>query len=69
MEASMRRDVLTIVATAGTGLLFAPWAVRAAAKGTDNLLYPMKEALRAGATLGEVSDTLRTVFGEYRPGQ
>jgi methylmalonyl-CoA mutase N-terminal domain/subunit len=41
--------------------------VRAAAKGTDNLLYPMKEALRARATLGEVSDALREVFGEHRP--
>src|SRR2546428_4042357 len=37
------------------------------ARGTGNLLYPMKEALRAGATLGEVSDALREVFGEYRP--
>ena len=27
----------------------------------------MKEALRARATLGEVSDVLREVFGEYRP--
>jgi methylmalonyl-CoA mutase, N-terminal domain len=41
-------------------------AVEAAAKGTDNLLPPMKEALRARATLGEVSDVLRAVFGEYR---
>ena len=41
--------------------------VRAAAQGTDNLLPPMKEALRARATLGEVSDVLRGVFGEYRP--
>jgi methylmalonyl-CoA mutase, N-terminal domain len=39
--------------------------VRAAARGTDNLLYPMKESLRAGATLGEVSDALRDVFGVY----
>jgi methylmalonyl-CoA mutase, N-terminal domain len=38
-----------------------------AAEGTDNLLYPMKEALAELATLGEVSDTLRGVFGEYRP--
>jgi methylmalonyl-CoA mutase N-terminal domain/subunit len=37
------------------------------ARGTGNLLYPMKEALRAGSTLGEVSDALRAVFGEYRP--
>jgi methylmalonyl-CoA mutase N-terminal domain/subunit len=37
------------------------------ARGTGNLLPPMKEALRARATLGEVSDVLRGVFGEYRP--
>ncbi|MGH2589911.1 MAG: acyl-CoA mutase large subunit family protein [Actinomycetota bacterium] len=42
-------------------------AVDAAARGTDNLLSPMKEALRARATLGEVSEVLRTVFGEYHP--
>ena len=41
--------------------------VDAAARGTGNLLPPMKEALRSRATLGEVSDALRTVFGEYRP--
>ena len=35
--------------------------------GTANLLPPMREALRARATLGEVSDALRDVFGEYRP--
>ncbi|CAN5501744.1 methylmalonyl-CoA mutase family protein [soil metagenome] len=38
------------------------------ARGTQNLLYPMKEALRARATLGEVSDALRGVFGAYKPG-
>ena len=37
------------------------------ARGTRNLLPPMKEALRAGATLGEVSDALREVFGTYQP--
>ncbi|MEX2658831.1 MAG: methylmalonyl-CoA mutase family protein [Acidimicrobiales bacterium] len=41
--------------------------VRAAAEGDENLLYPMKEALQARATLGEVSDALREVFGEHRP--
>jgi methylmalonyl-CoA mutase N-terminal domain/subunit len=41
--------------------------VRAAARGTENLLFPMREALRRRATLGEVSDVLRAVFGEYRP--
>jgi methylmalonyl-CoA mutase N-terminal domain/subunit len=43
--------------------------LKAAARGTQNVLYPMKEALRANATLGEVSDALREVFGVYRPGQ
>jgi methylmalonyl-CoA mutase N-terminal domain/subunit len=38
-----------------------------AVRGTGNLLPPMKEALRARATLGEVSDVLRNAFGEYRP--
>jgi methylmalonyl-CoA mutase N-terminal domain/subunit len=33
-----------------------------------NLLPVMKTALREGATVGEVSDRLRAVFGLYRPG-
>jgi len=42
-------------------------AVEAAASEPENLLPPMREALRARATLGEVSDALRRVFGEYHP--
>jgi len=41
--------------------------IESAARGTSNLIYPMREALRLRATLGEVSDVLRGVFGEYRP--
>ena len=41
--------------------------VEEAARGTENVLAPMREALRVRATLGEVSDALRRVFGEYRP--
>jgi methylmalonyl-CoA mutase, N-terminal domain len=37
-----------------------------AARGTDNLMPPILEAVRLYATLGEISDTLRRVFGEYR---
>jgi methylmalonyl-CoA mutase, N-terminal domain len=37
------------------------------ARGSDNLLYPLKEALAAYATIGECCDRLRGVFGEYRP--
>jgi methylmalonyl-CoA mutase N-terminal domain/subunit len=33
----------------------------------SNLLPAMKTALRSGATIGEVSDRLRLVFGLYRP--
>ena len=43
-------------------------AVKKAAEGTDNVLYPLRDALRADATLGEVCDALRDVWGEYRPG-
>ena len=42
-------------------------AVTEAARGSGNLLYPMKDALVVGATLGEVSDALRAVFGTYQP--
>jgi methylmalonyl-CoA mutase N-terminal domain/subunit len=37
-----------------------------AARGSANLLYPMKTALSRLATLGEVADVLREEFGEYR---
>jgi methylmalonyl-CoA mutase N-terminal domain/subunit len=42
-------------------------AVKKAAEGTDNVLYPLRDALRADATLGEVCDALRDVWGEYQP--
>jgi methylmalonyl-CoA mutase, N-terminal domain len=41
--------------------------VRSAAEGDDNLLPPMREALRRRATLQEVCDELRDVFGGYVP--
>jgi methylmalonyl-CoA mutase N-terminal domain/subunit len=41
--------------------------LRRAAGGTDNVLYPMREALRARATIGEVCDALREVWGRYQP--
>ncbi len=40
-------------------------ALKAAARGTDNLMYPILEASRAYATLGEMCDALREAFGEY----
>jgi methylmalonyl-CoA mutase N-terminal domain/subunit len=41
-------------------------AVTAAARGTDNLVPHIINAVEASATVGEVADTLRAVFGEYR---
>ena len=41
--------------------------VRSTAAGTSNLLPPMKAALVAGATMGQVANALRDVFGEHRP--
>ena len=41
-------------------------AVRKAAEGTDNLMPPILEAVKAYATLGEICDEMRAVFGEYQ---
>ena len=41
--------------------------LRTAARGSANLLYPMKTALQSLATLGEVADVLRDEFGTYQP--
>jgi methylmalonyl-CoA mutase N-terminal domain/subunit len=38
-----------------------------AARGAENLMYPLKDALAAYATIGECCDRLRDVFGEYQP--
>jgi methylmalonyl-CoA mutase, N-terminal domain len=38
-----------------------------AAAGTANVLYPMHAALRAKATVGEVCNVLRDVWGVYEP--
>ena len=40
---------------------------KAAETLTENLLVPMREALRRNATVGEVCNTLRGVFGMHRP--
>jgi methylmalonyl-CoA mutase N-terminal domain/subunit len=41
--------------------------LRKAAEGTENVLPPMREALRLRATVGEVCTTLRGVWGVYHP--
>jgi methylmalonyl-CoA mutase N-terminal domain/subunit len=49
----------------GAKLSVAMSDLREAAKGTANLMIPVMAAVRAGATVGEVSDAFRSVFGEY----
>ena len=41
--------------------------VEAAARGGDNVLYPMKQAFKDYATIGEVFGRLRDVWGRYQP--
>ena len=41
--------------------------LKQAASGSENLLYPIREALRSRATVGEVCDALRDVWGVYKP--
>jgi len=43
-------------------------ALERAARGDGNLMPPILDAAEAYATVGEISDRLRSVFGEYREG-
>jgi methylmalonyl-CoA mutase N-terminal domain/subunit len=40
--------------------------LKKAGQGKENVVPPILEAVKVYATLGEISDTLREVFGEYR---
>ncbi len=42
-------------------------ALEEAARGQDNLMPVIVEAVRAEATLGEICGALRAAFGDYRP--
>jgi methylmalonyl-CoA mutase N-terminal domain/subunit len=42
-------------------------AIRGAARGTDNLMPHIIDAVKAMVTLGEISDALRAEWGTYRP--
>ena len=41
--------------------------LKAAAEGTENVLYPRRAALAARGTVGEVCNALRDVWGIYQP--
>ena len=42
-------------------------ALERAARGSSNLMPPLLDAVKAYATLGEMMDVFREVFGEYQP--
>jgi methylmalonyl-CoA mutase, N-terminal domain len=44
-------------------------AVRTAASTTEPLMPAIVDAVRSRATIGEISDALRSVWGSYRPGR
>ncbi len=39
--------------------------LRAACRGKDNVMYPILEAVQAYATIGEVAQAMKDVFGDY----
>ncbi len=39
--------------------------VREGARGSENMMYPIYDAVKVYATLGEICDAMRDVFGEY----
>ena len=41
-------------------------ALKDAASTDVNMLYPMRDALKAGCSIGEVCGALREVWGEYK---
>jgi len=56
-----RRDAARVASALG--------AVRAGAGAAEPLMPAIVDAVRSRATLGEISDALRSVWGSYRPGR
>jgi methylmalonyl-CoA mutase N-terminal domain/subunit len=56
-EVKARRDEPRVAATLA--------ALRECARGTGNTMYPLLDCVRAYATIGEMCNALREVWGEY----
>lgn len=66
-ESQQRARLADLKARRDAGAVAAALAlIEAAARGTDNLMPPIVAAVRVYATVGEISDVLRVVFGQYR---
>jgi methylmalonyl-CoA mutase N-terminal domain/subunit len=69
LEKAQRAQLAAIKAERNTAEVQARLeAVRSAARGTENLMPPIIEAVKAMVSLGEISDALRAEWGVYRPG-
>jgi methylmalonyl-CoA mutase N-terminal domain/subunit len=67
LEAQQKERVQAVRASRNAGKWHAALdAVRGAATSSDNLVPPIIEAVEAYATVGEIADALRGMFGEYR---
>ena len=71
IDPAIEREQVERVRAVRAGRSEQEWAralgdVDRAARGGDNLVPPVIAAVEAHATLGEIADTLRTVFGEHR---
>ena len=63
--AASKPDVVYAHFLVPAGLIAALAAVRETARGDANLLPPMRDALRARCTVGEICETLREEWGMY----
>jgi methylmalonyl-CoA mutase, N-terminal domain len=64
-ESQVERLVAFRAGRDGEAVAAALAALEAAARGDANLMPPILDAVRAEATLGEIADALRRVFGEH----
>lgn len=68
LEARQRRTLAEVKASRdGAAVTAALGRLGEAAQGEGRLMPPIIEAVRARATLGEISDVLRSAWGTYRP--
>jgi methylmalonyl-CoA mutase, N-terminal domain len=72
VDPSLGRHQSEILAKLRTDRAREPWenslqALKVAAEGSDNLMPFIVDAVRSYATIGEICNVMRGVFGEYRP--
>jgi methylmalonyl-CoA mutase N-terminal domain/subunit len=68
-ERHAARTAERVAARDEDGCRAATEAVAAVARDGGNVMPPLIEAVRAGATLGELADVFRSAFGEFREPQ